>query len=140
MIAELPDKSPINDAKLWKFMNKFPGRQPLENIFPDLHQAIFDLVTVGAGAHSRMRPDVSNSCKMLDGFHAALWKEGYVLSRQALYLCLIPRRADSQEGKRHVRTVPVRLRKVKNTLRNRHADADFKYAIKRQMRDIVFWI
>ena len=87
-----------------------------------------------------MRPDVSNSCKMLDGFHAALWKEGYVLSRQALYLCLIPRRADSQEGKRHVRTVPVRLRKVKNTLRNRHADADFKYAIKRQMRDILFWI
>ena len=124
MIAEPADKSPINDAKLWKFMNKFPGRQPLANIFPDLHQAIFDLVTLGAGAHSRIRPDVSNSCKMLDGFHAALWKEGYVLSRQALYLCLIPRRADSQEGKRNVRTVPV-----KNTLRNRHAD--FKYAIKR---------
>ena len=37
----------------------------------------------------------------------------------------------------HVRTVPVKLWKVKNTLRNRHADADFTFAIKRQMRDIV---
>ena len=29
------------------------------------------------------------------------------LSRQALYLRLIPRRADSNEVKRHVRTVPA---------------------------------
>ena len=69
--------------------------------------------------------------------HAALLKEGYILSRQALYLRLIPRRADSQESKRHVRTVPVKLRKAKTNLRNRHADADFMFSIKRQMRDIV---
>ena len=73
----------------------------------------------------------------LDDLHAALRKEGYILSRQALYLRLIPRRADSQEGKRHVRTVPAKLRKAKNTLRNRHADTDFTFAIKRQMHDIV---
>ena len=72
-----------------------------------------------------------------DDLHAALRKEGYILSRQALYLRLIPRRADTQEGKHHVRTVPTKLRKAKNTLRNRHADDDFTFAIKRQMRDIV---
>ena len=44
---------------------------------------------------------------------------------------------DSQKVKRHVRTVSVKLRKTKNTLRNRHADADFTFAIKRLMRDIV---
>ena len=69
--------------------------------------------------------------------HAALRKEGYVLGRQVLYLCLILQRADSQEVKCHVRTVSVKLRKAKNTLRNRHADADFTFAIKRPMRDIV---
>ena len=53
-------------------------------------------------------------------------------------LRLIPRRADSQKGKRKVRTVPVKLRKAKNTLRNRYAEVNFTYAIKRQMRDIVF--
>ena len=55
-------------------------------------------MTVGAGEDSRRRTDVISSCKKLDDLHAALRKEGYVLSRQALYLRLIPRRVDSQEG------------------------------------------
>ena len=37
-----------------------------------------------------------------------------------------------------MRTVPVKLRKAKNTLCNRYAEVNFTYAIKRQMRDIVF--
>ena len=112
-------------------MNESPGRQT------DLHQAIIDHVTTGAGADSHRRTDGLNSCKTLDDLHAALLKEGYVLSRQALCLRLIPRRADGQEGKRHVRTFPVKLRKAKTNLRNRHADADFTFSIKTQMRDIL---
>ena len=137
MIAGLAEENPTNAAKLRKFMNKLPVRQPLENLYPDLHQAIIDLVTVGAGADSRRRTDVLNSCKTLDDLNAVLQKEGYILSRQAFHLRLIPQRADSREGRCHVRTVPIKLRKAKNTLRNRHADADFTFAIKRQMRDIV---
>ena len=34
-------------------------------------------------------------------------------------------------------TVPLKLHKAKNILCNRHADADFTFAIERQMRDIV---
>ena len=128
MIAELADKSPTNAAKLRKFMNESPGA--LENLLPGLHQAIINLVTVGAGADLPSQTDVLNSCKILDDLHAALQKEGYVFSRQALYLRLIPRRADSQEGKCYVRTVPVKLRKAKNTLRDRYADADFTFTIK----------
>ena len=112
MIAELADKSPITAAKLRKFMNKSPGQQPLENLYPDLHQAIIDLVTVRAGTESRWRTDVVNSSKTLDELHAAVRKEGCVLSRQSLYLHLIPRSADSQEGKRHARTVSVKLPKA----------------------------
>ena len=138
MIAELADsKTPTNAAKLRKLMNKSPGRQPLENLYLDLHPAISDLVTVGVGPDSRRRTDVLNLCKTLDDLHAALWKEGYILSRQALYLCLIPRKADNHEGKRHVRIVAVKLWKAKNTLHIRHADPDFAFAIKRQMHDIV---
>ena len=76
MIAELAD---TNAAKLRKFMDKSPGRQPLENLYPDLYQAITDLVTVGAGADSRRRTDVSNLRKTPDDLHAALRKDGYVL-------------------------------------------------------------
>ena len=47
-------------------MNKLPGWQPLENLYPDLHQAIIDQVMVGAGADTRRRTDVLNLCKTLD--------------------------------------------------------------------------
>ena len=36
-----------------------------------------------------------------------------------------------------MRTVPAKLRNAKNTLRNRHADAHFTFAIKWQMHDII---
>ena len=36
-----------------------------------------------------------------------------------------------------MRTVPVKLRKAKSTLCNRHADADFTFTIKRQICDVV---
>ena len=68
-------------------------------------------MTVGAGTDSRRGTDVLNSCKKLD-LHAALRGEGYFLIR---HLRLILRRADSQEGKRRVKTVPIKLRKAENT-------------------------
>ena len=117
MIPELADKSSKNAAKLRVFTNKLSGRQPLENLFPDLHQTIIDLVTIKAAIDSHKRTDVLNSFKTLDDLHAALRKEGYVLSRQALYLRLLPRRADSQEGKLHMRTAPLESW-IYNTNRN----------------------
>ena len=84
-------------------------QQPLKNLYLDLHQKIIDLVTVGAGAGLHRQTDVLNSYKTLDDLHTALRKECCVLSRNALYLRLIPQRPDSQESKRHVKTVPVKL-------------------------------
>ena len=63
-------------------------------------------------------------------------KEGYVLSCQALYLRLIPRRSDTIRGKRHVRTIPINIRKVQNTIRNKHED-ETCFATKQYMEDIA---
>ena len=128
MIVKLAEKSLTNTAKLRKFMNKWPGRQSFEKLYPDLHQAIIDLVAVRAGTDLR---------RQTDDLHVALRKEGHVFSRHALHLHLIPGRPDSEEGKRHVRIVPLKLRKARNTLRNRHADLNSTFAIKRQMHVIV---
>ena len=97
------------------------------------------MTTAGAGADffSKVNRCV-NACKTLDDLHAGLLKEGYVLSRQALYLHLIPRKSDTIEGKRHVWTVPVKIRKAQNTLRNKHGDANFCFATKQYMKDITF--
>ena len=85
----------------------------------------------------RRRTDGLNSCKTLDDLCADLAREGYVLSSQTLYIRLIPRRVDNTEGKRPLRTVPVKLRKEQNSMRNRHIDAKFTFATKGCFRDIV---
>ena len=55
-------------------------------MYLNLHQAIVQLATTGAGAYGRHRTDVLNTCKSLDDLCAGLVKEGYILSWQALYL------------------------------------------------------
>ena len=96
-MVQLASENESNAVKLRKFTNAASGRPPLENEYPDVQEAIFQLVTVGAGADMRRRTDALNTCKTLDDLHAALLKEGYTRSRQALYLRLIPRRSDSVE-------------------------------------------
>ena len=137
VISEVSNQSTSNASKLRKFTHASSGRPLLEDAYPQLHQAIVELATVGDGADFRRRTDVLNGCKTLDDLHAGLLKEGYVRSRQALYLRLIPRRSDTIEGKLHVRTVPVKIRKAQNTLRKKHEDANFCFATKQYMEDIA---
>ena len=137
VISEMSNQSNSNASKLRKFTHALSGRLPLEDAYPQLHQAIVELATAGAGADFRRRTDVLNVCKTLDDLHTGLLKEGYVLSCQALYLRLIPRRSDTIERKSHVRKVPVKIRKAQNTLRNKHEDANFCFATKKYMKDIA---
>ena len=64
-------------------------------------------------------------------------KDGYKLSRSALYLRLLPKRQDTIEGKRHVKTVPVKIRLAKNNLRKKHADANFTFVTKEYLKNIA---
>ena len=51
---------------------------------------------------------------------------------------ILPTRATaSNHGKRNARTVPVRIRKAKNNIRNRHKDADFTFATKGYLKNIA---
>ena len=73
----------------------------------------------------------------MDDLRTALLKEGYILSRTALYLRLVPRRSDGVEGKKHVHTVPVKIRRAKNNLRTKHTDANFTFATKEYLKSIA---
>ena len=73
----------------------------------------------------------------MNDLRAALLKEGYFLSRNALYLRLVPRRSDSNEGEKHVRTVPVKIRRSKNNLRARHEDSNFTFATKEYLKAVA---
>ena len=100
-VNELARESEENTKKLKRFMNAKAGRPPLENTYPDLHKVIVELATAGASADFRRRTDILNACMTLDDLTNALVKEGYNLSRQALYLRLVPTRIDSMDGKKH---------------------------------------
>ena len=84
------------------------GKPPLEETYSNLHQDILKIATIGSAASDRRRADLIRTVKTLDDLHKALEDMNYKISRSALYLRILPKSASTQEGKRHVRTVPVR--------------------------------
>ena len=92
---KLAAESEANVKKLKIFTRDQPARSPVEDIYPDLYEAIVALASAGAGADRRCRTEVLNAFHSLDDLRAALLKKGYILSRQALYFRLMPRRSES---------------------------------------------
>ena len=79
----------------------------------------------GSASHDKRREEMYRSVKTLTQLKEALTDVGFKISRSATYLRLLPRRSDTQEGKRHVTTVPVRLCKAQNDLHAQHTDSPF---------------
>lgn len=63
--------------------------------------------------------------KSLDDLCTQLQKDGFQIKRGALYLRLLPKRSNTQEGKRHVVTVPVKLLRAQNYSHEKHIDGRF---------------
>lgn len=137
LLKEMVPQNEEAKRKLKKFTHDSPGRPSLEEAFPNLREAIIELATAGAGADGRRRTNILQACKTLDGMNAALKTMGYDISRQALYYRFVPHRANSEHGKRHVKTVPVKLAKARNTSRSRHEDASFSFATKGYLQGIA---
>ena len=57
--------------------------------------------------------------------HTELNAARFVISRSAMYLRLLPKRANSIEGKHHVITVPVKLKRPESNLHSKHPDGRF---------------
>ena len=62
---------------------------------------------------------------------------GYMVSRAGLYLRLLPRCPSSNEGKKHVRALPVKLVRPQNDLRRKHPDRMFACEGSRAMDSIA---
>lgn len=103
--------------------------RPSENVLqPGLLEAIVELSMRGAGAHERRRAETLNSCRTLDDLSRELKALGFNLSRSGTYLRLIPRNWTTTEGKKHITTVNVKLRRAENSEHRQHADTNFARA------------
>ncbi|CAF4663525.1 unnamed protein product, partial [Rotaria sp. Silwood2] len=87
-----------------------------------LFEVIIEIASRGAAADPFRSSNLISPCITLDKLTERLKERGFVLSRSATYLRLIPRRSNSIEGKRHVRTVPIRLIKANNDQHKKHDD------------------
>lgn len=61
----------------------------------------------------------------------------FQLSRSALYLRFLPKRASSVEGQKHIKTVPVRLIRATNDFHKKHSDTEFCKASIKYLEEIA---
>lgn len=106
-------------------VRKGPGRPRLEEDQPDLLSVISSIAMLGSGAHLRRRDETLRCCRTLNELPQQLQDFGYNISRGATYLRLLPRMSNSQEGRRHVKTVPVKLVRAQTSEHKTHEDTSF---------------
>jgi hypothetical protein len=106
-------------------MQQTRGRPTLDQSQPELLSTIVDIATHGCAADERRRTESLRSVKTLDELTEALTTCGYNISRSGVYWRLLPRRSDTQEGKRHASTVPVRLTRAQTESHKIHIDGKF---------------
>lgn len=109
-------------------MRTFSGRPRIEDDQPELLKTIVEIAIHGSAAHDKRREELYRSVKTLTELLEELKDSGFKISRSATYLRLIPRRSNTEEGKRHVETVPVRLCRAQNDFHEKHADSAFATA------------
>lgn len=133
-ILELCENNP-DVATALKLRNTF-GRPRVEENQSGLLEVIKSIALFGGAADDRRRTEVIR-CKTLDDLQDELFKQGYTISRSGLYLRLLPKRVNTEEGKKHVVTVPVKLCKPDSTLHSKHKDGKFCTATIRNLESVA---
>lgn len=113
------------------------GRPRIEEDQRDLLNTIAEIAIHGSAAEDKRRSELMRSVKTLDDLKDELNKLGYNISRSAVYLRLLPKRSNTQEGKRHVVTVPVKLIRASNDKHSSHVDGKFCTATLNHMEEIA---
>ena len=75
--------------------------------------------------------------KSLDQLTEALNHEDYDLKHSKIYLHLLPKNSRTIEGKRHIRTAPVKLYKSQNSKRSAHVSTKFSIFSIRALEEIA---
>ena len=101
---------------------KIATRPRLECDQPGLLSTIVDIVEANSATDDRRRSEILRTCTTLDELCEELERRGYLISRSATYLRLLPRRCNTKQGFRHVVTVPIKLLRPENSLRTKNID------------------
>ena len=120
-IQQYPEIAPI----LKGFNRDRPGNPRIECDQPEILEEILKIAEIGSACSDRRRDNTIRTVRTLNQLKEELHNLGFQVSRSGLYLKLLPRDANTTEGRRHVETVPVKLTKPQNNLRKGHKDRIF---------------
>jgi len=120
-----------------KLYRRGAGRPRIEEQCPDLLQIIEEIAKVGGASDDKRRTETIRPCLTLDDLREKIRQRGYDIKRTTLYYRLLPHRAKSIDGRRHVHTVPVRLRRAQNDEHGKHEDGHFATATIRYIKDLA---
>ena len=135
-LEKMCDDNESAASELKRFNRKTTGRPRKDVDQPELLSAIVRVVEASSAADDRRRCEHLCSVKTLDDLHSELKQLGFDLSRSAAYLRLLPQRADSREGKRHVQTVKVKLVQPENSMRKKNSDHMFAKSFMDNLFDV----
>ncbi|CAF4252877.1 unnamed protein product [Rotaria sp. Silwood2] len=127
-VDHLFETKPELHPQLKKLYRPGTGRPRVEEQCPDLLQIIEEIAKAGGASDDRRRSTTIRPCLTLDDLREKIKQRGYDIKRTTLYYRLLPHRASSRDGRRHVYTAPVRLRRVQNDDHGRHEDGHFATA------------
>ncbi|CAF1024873.1 unnamed protein product [Rotaria sordida] len=137
IVEHLYETKPELHPQLKKLYRPGGGRPRIEEQCPDLLQVIEEIAKVGGASDDRRRSSTIRPCLTLDDLRDKLKQRGYDIKRTTLYYRLLPHRASSRDGRRHVNTAPVRLRRAQNDDHGKHEDGHFATATIRYMKDLA---
>ncbi|CAF1359270.1 unnamed protein product [Adineta ricciae] len=137
IVQHLFETKPELHPQLNKLYRRTTGRPRVEEYCPDLLQMIEEIAKVGGASDGRRQTEIIRPCLTLDDLREKLKQRGYDIKRTTLYYRLLPHRAKSIDGRRHVYTVPVRLRRAQNDEHGKHEDGHFATATIRYMKDLA---
>ena len=135
-LTELGQTNDKSATALKTFTRVKEGRPSIEEDQSQLLSTILDIVNVYSAAEDKRRCEILWTVKTLDDLHAEVLSRGFTISRSPLYYRLLPRRENSIDGKRHHKTVPVRLLRPENTLRKKNIDRMFAKSFIDDMRNL----
>ncbi|CAF4412548.1 unnamed protein product [Rotaria sp. Silwood2] len=137
IVEHLFETKPELHPQLNKLYRPGTGRPRIEEECPDLLQIIEEIAKVGGASDDRRQSETIRPCLTLDDLREKIKQRGYDIKRTTLYYRLLPHRAKSRDGRRHVNTAPVRLRRAQNDDHRKHEDGHFATATIRYMKDLA---
>ena len=130
----------LDEASKKKLKTNTPSAKgrPLKITDEDLlRKTIIEIAIGGSAVDEKRRSEMIRTVKTLDDLTAALQRQGIQLSRSSFYLRLIPSNSTTCEGKRHVKTVPVKLARSENSAHQQHPDTQFAHATISHLEEIA---